>query len=329
MVARVENNTVSQMWVDLDRPTKVEDMVLDEKLKASLANMINSKNITNITLVGKPGIGKTTLARIIGNTISDPDNTLFVPCGIEGTIATVRTKITEFCQTIATPGVMKIVILDEFDSMSGGGVKDTGGTNSAQKALRSLVELFQGECRFIMTCNSSSGIINPIASRCPIYNLTFSKKDVGTYIKKLLSRHEVKYTDEVLASFWKMCGAKLFPDIRGIVNNLQAWCTTGELVETQDCLDQNGQSPVVVVAKEVVDRLKKNESITSVRRFIYEKSSVFGGNYQELVSAICNDERVSANPKAIVAASTYAFRMSQVSDPELQMFAFLYSLKAV
>ena len=317
------------MWVDLDRPQRVEDMVLDPKLKDTLASMVNGGKVTNITLSGKPGIGKTTLAFIIAKTISDPDNTLFVPCGVDGTIATVRTKITDFCQSVSTPGVMKVVILDEFDSMSGGGVKDTGGTNSAQKALRSLIEMFQKECRFVLTCNSSNHILKAITSRCPLYELKFDKKAVGAYVKELLERHGVEYDNDTLVKFWKMCAMKLFPDIRGIVNNLQAWCTTGKLVETQDCVMQNGKSPVDAFAEELAARAAKGEPVMALRRLVSDRMSSFGGEYQELVGALCRVPQVANSPKAVVAAATYAHRMSQVSDPELQMFAFLYTLKSV
>lgn len=92
---------------------------------------------------------------------------LFIPCAVEGNVATAQGKLREFCDSMPFERRIKIVILDEVDASSA--TQDS----SFQKALRNLIEEAQSDCRFLLNCNYVEKVISPIKSRCPVVNLKF------------------------------------------------------------------------------------------------------------------------------------------------------------
>ena len=103
-------------WVDKYRPTVLKDYILDADIKEYFTRMIESKSLQSMTFAGVAGSGKTTLAKLLCNEFDA--EVLFVPCATDGTLDILRTRITEFCNSLSLDGKPKIVILDEIDSAS-------------------------------------------------------------------------------------------------------------------------------------------------------------------------------------------------------------------
>ena len=120
---------ITDIWVEKYRPTKLEDVVLSDDARGYFNNVKQTGNLPNLLLVGSPGVGKTTLAKVI---ISDILNAqyLYINASDENGIDTIRTKVLNFAQTQSIFGTIKVIILDECDGLS----------LDAQKALRNSME---------------------------------------------------------------------------------------------------------------------------------------------------------------------------------------------
>jgi len=156
------------LWVERYRPSTLDTYVGNETLKTKVERFIEEQNVPHLLLYGRAGGGKTTLAKIIVNAIEC--DYLYINASDERNIDLVRDKLKNFASSVGfKPN--KIVILDEADYLN---------VNSAQPALRNLMETFSAHCRFILTCNYVEKIIDPIQSRCQTYKIIPpSKKDVA------------------------------------------------------------------------------------------------------------------------------------------------------
>jgi len=317
-----ENNI---LWVDKYNPNNIDDLVLDQSQKDYFKNMIASKNISNMTLVSSaPGAGKTTIAELIPKLIDAV--VLFVPCGTNGNIDTIRTTVKEFAESRSIDDKLKIVIMDEFDSASGAVSRtnnDGKATNDSMKAMRSLIEEHQSDTRFILTCNHLNKIIDPIQSRCPPIRLKFSHKDLLTRLVGILKQEKIKYTKESITQFLDIIIKKNFPDIRKIISILQGCCSTGELIVNENA---ESLSDLEVFAKEALIMIKEGKKQTEVRQYIIQNKHIFNEEYSKLAGIILTlsiDTITAEKTKKIIE---YIYRMDNVNDPEIQFFGMILEL---
>ena len=135
------------LWVEKYRPHTIKDTILPVKLKQTLQSFVDSGNIPNLLLSGRPGIGKTTVAMALLDELGY--DYIMINASLEGNIDTLRTKIQEFASSVSFSGKRKYVILDEADYL----------TNTTQPALRIFIEQFSSNCGFILTVNNKQRII--------------------------------------------------------------------------------------------------------------------------------------------------------------------------
>ena len=202
------------LWVEKYRPDVLENYVGNSEIKDKIESYIKSADIPNLLLCGKAGTGKTTLAKIIVNNI-DCDY-LYINASDKSGVDFIRNEIIPFASSAGFRD-LKIVILDEFDFMS----------PNAMAALRNAMETFSKHCRFILTCNYVEKIIDPIQSRCQVFQITPpSKKEVAQHISDILYKEYINYevSDLVLVV------NKHYPDIRKILNTCQVNNVDGKLV---------------------------------------------------------------------------------------------------
>ena len=170
-------------------------------------------NIPHLLFAGPSGIGKSTLALIIVKELFKEkwkDNYLELNASDERGIDVVRQKVKDFARTKAIGTVpFKVIFLDEADAL----------TQEAQQALRRTMENYTNTCRFIMSCNYSSKIIDPIQSRCVVFRFKLlEKKDIIIVIKRITENEKLKITDEALETLYEMSEG----DCRRAINLLQA-----------------------------------------------------------------------------------------------------------
>ena len=270
-------NTQHTLYVEKYRPQSLDTYIGNETIKATFQKYLNENDVPHLLLYGDAGSGKTTLAKIVSNTIAK-DNYLYINASDENSIDTVRDKIKQFASSIGFGG-LKIIILDESDYL----------TPNAQAALRNVMETFSKTTRFILTCNYVEKIIDPIQSRCQIFNIVPpSKKDVAQHVSNILNKEDVKFKIEDLASIVNLS----YPDIRRVLNTTQRCIIDGELKLDKTTIVQNNFYATIV------DILKsgknKKEKFTEIRqiladnnvrdynplfRYLYDNVEEYAGNF--------------------------------------------------
>ena len=253
-----EQNENNSLWVEKYRPRKLSDYVGNEHLKSKVEGYLESGDVPHLLLYGKAGTGKTTLAKLIVNSI-DCDY-MILNASDENNVDTVRTKVKNFASSMGFKP-FKIIILDEFDYM----------TANAQAILRNLMETFSQHCRFILTCNYVEKVIEPIQSRCQTFQIIPpTKKDVAVQISKILNLEEVKFEPKDLVPIIDSA----YPDIRKVINTCQLNSINGELrVDTQNLLENDYKMKVLDILKSSDD--KRNKYMKIRQTIINSKATDF------------------------------------------------------
>ena len=161
----IKETLSNSTWGVKYRPKTLQEMILPANLKKRASGFIASGNIPNMTLVGAPGMGKTTLARVLAHSLEM--NYKEINASMDRNIDTMRNDVLSFASTCSLNGKKKILCLDEADSLN----------NLAQLSLRNLVETYDKNCTFIFTCNNEDQIIDALKSRAKI--TTFRRRSAG------------------------------------------------------------------------------------------------------------------------------------------------------
>jgi replication factor C small subunit len=150
------NRLTNSLWTEKHRPNILTDYIGNESLKETIQRYIDQDDIPHLLFYARAGTGKTTLGKIIVNSI-DCD-VLYINASDENNVETIRTKIKSFVSSVGFKK-WKVVFLDEADYL----------TANAQAVLRNMMEQFSKNSRFILTCNYPEKIIDPIQSRCSVF----------------------------------------------------------------------------------------------------------------------------------------------------------------
>ncbi|MEK6875569.1 MAG: replication factor C small subunit [Nanoarchaeota archaeon] len=219
---------ISSIWTEKYRPAVFGELVGQNDIIKRVESLTNSLNIPHLLFAGPAGTGKSTLALIIVKTLYKDnwrDNYLELNASDERGIQIVREKVKNFARTKSLGNVpFKVIFLDEADAL----------TPEAQQALRRTMENYSATCRFILSCNYSSKIIDPIQSRCAIFRFKLlEKKDIEKYLKTIAEAEKLKISEQAFEIIYE--GSE--GDCRRAVNILQSTASispdiTPELVST-------------------------------------------------------------------------------------------------
>jgi len=293
-------------WVYKYRPKTLDDLIIKKETRDLFKSYLDKETFLNCTLYGKQGIGKTSVAEIVINTI--PDCTyLFVNASDEGGINTIRDKVTEFTQFVGYSKT-KVVVLDEVNGLS----------NKAQDALRTLIHTSIDDTRFILTTNYISKLIDPIQSRCIPINITPPPKDIFKRLLYILKEENIKYTKEDLEVGLKEIVKENYPDIRAMIKNLEICCQIDNMFIYRK---YNKKESIT----ELIAFIKKNMSgQVKCRKQWLEKQTEFDNDYQILAGEMYNS--YSKNPEKMHIIAQYLRDMPNVLDQEIQFNDMIYTL---
>jgi DNA polymerase III delta prime subunit len=233
---------------------------------------------------------------------------ILINCSEEGNIDTLRTKIRQFASTVSLSGdVRKVVILDEFDYSN---------ANSIQPALRGAIEEFANNCRFILTCNYKSRIIEPIHSRCTCIDFSLPVNEKPAIAAKMMERCCHILTQEGISYDKKILGQlilKYFPDMRRIINELQRYGVSG----TIDIGILANVSDVEI--KNLMGALKAKDFATVRKWAALNAENAPQELYRKLYDALGDYLENQSIPEAIQIIAKSQYRSAFVADQEIQL----------
>lgn len=301
----------NSLWIEKYRPSSLKDLILNEENRSFFLSL--NDEIPHIMLWGNAGTGKTTLAKIIVNDILKCQY-LYINASDENGVDTIRNKVISFSQVKSFDGKKKIIILDESDGL----------TNEGQRILRNVMEEYAENARFILTANYFNRIIEPIRSRCLLFNLKPDLEESYSRCLYILEQEKVE-VDEKQKQDLKKFVEKRHPDLRRIINDLQKYS-----------LDKNFESAnkanIVDLSTKIIKALLNKESSISVRKMVIESENIFDSNYQllykEIFDLIFNSKFDEKRKKSLLfELGEYMYRDSFVLDHEINFFCCLMAIE--
>lgn len=311
------------MWVEKYRPRKLDDLVNQEEVKERLKPLLEKKDeLPHLLFAGPPGSGKTTTALVIARELLGDlvgDYTLQLNASDERGIDAVRERIKKFASySDRREGVpFRLVILDEADEM----------TRDAQTALRRIMEETSRHTRFVLICNYSTNLIEPLQSRCAIFRFKrIGPDEVAARLKKIAKAEDVKAGEAVLQAV----SAAVDGDLRQAINLLQAAAAGGAEVTLEKVNAVTGASTKERAAEIV--RLALKGDFPAARLKMVEFTRVYGIPESDFLR-FANEEIAKGEgetaAEAIRILAEYDYRLAIGANPEVQLTALLAELAAL
>ncbi len=300
------------LWVEKYRPRKIADTILPDNLKQVFQKIVDTSELPNMLFTGTAGLGKTTVAKAFCNELEL--DYILINGSEEGNIDTLRTKIKQFASSISLQGGYKVVILDEADYLN---------PQSTQPALRGFIEEFSNNCRFLLTCNFKNRIIEPLHSRCGVYEFNTSKKDMITLCEQFMARAEyilrqenVDYDKQTVVNLIM----KHAPDWRRILNELQRQSMVG--IVATGSTNHTGSFDSLFTYLKDKDFKKMRQWVTN--NIDTDASAIFRGIYDQMYDRL-NPRSI---PQLVLILADYQYKQAFVADHELNVVACMTEIMA-
>lgn len=299
------------LWVEKYRPKSIDDCILPTSLKETFSEMVDKKQIPNLLLSGGPGVGKTTVAKAMLESLNC--DYIVINGSMNGNIDTLRNEIKDFASTISFTTTRKFVILDEADYLN---------AQSTQPALRNFMEEYSKNCGFILTCNFKNRIIDPLHSRCSVVEFKIDKNDkpklASNFMKRvdyILTSENVKYDKKVVAEMIM----NYFPDWRRVINELQRYSVVGEI--DVGILSNFGDDSV----NKLIGFLK-NKQFENMRKWVAENEIDTTSLFRKLYDLSSKVMKNTSIPQLAITLADYQYKAAFVADHEINLVACLTEL---
>ena len=203
----------SSIWTEKYRPSTFDEIKGQKGIVEKVKAFVKSGSIPHLLFSGPAGVGKTTLSLVIAKELFGDNwrqNTLELNASDERGIDVIRVKVKDFARTKALGDVpFKLIYLDESDAL----------TREAQQALRRTMENYTKTCRFVLSCNYSSKIIDPIQSRCAVFRFKpLSNEEIEEVIEEVSVKEGLEISMEARTALAEVCGG----DCRRLKNIMQS-----------------------------------------------------------------------------------------------------------
>lgn len=302
---------MKELWTEKYRPASLDGYVFkDNGQKEQIESWIKDGTIPHLLFSGAPGVGKTTLAKILINQMGiDEYDILEINASRENSVDIIRDKITNFVSTMPF-GKFKVVLLDEADYI----------TPNGQAALRGVMETYHASARFILTCNYPNRVIPALHSRCQGFHI--DRVDLTEFtarIATVLVTESVEFDLDTLDSYVRAT----YPDLRKCLNTCQMNSTTGTLTPPNSDSTVNGdwklssvelfKSGRIMEARKLMCASARPEEMEDVFRWMYDNLELWSSDQEK------QDE-------AIIIIRQGLVNHSFVADPEINLSATLCEL---
>jgi len=213
-----------EIWTEKYRPRKLDEVAGQDHIISNIKSYVRRKNLPHLIFSGPAGVGKTAAAVAMARELfvdTWSENFTELNASDERGIEVVRNKIKNFARTMPIGGSdFKIIFLDEADAL----------TDAAQSALRRTMERYSGTCRFILSCNYSSKIIDPIQSRCSVYRFkSLSYEALKARILYIAEKEGLKLSEDTV----KALNYVSMGDMRRAINALQSVAVLNEEIRPE------------------------------------------------------------------------------------------------
>lgn len=302
------------LWVEKYRPKTISETILPPSLKKTFQQIVEKGEFPNMLFTGTAGLGKTTVAKALCNELGL--DYIIINGSEEGNIDTLRGKIKQFASSVSLSGGFKVVILDEADYLN---------PQSTQPALRGFIEEFANNCRFILTCNFKNRIIEPLHSRCGVYEFNTTKNSLANLsmefykrLKEILDKEGVTHEQKATADLIM----KHAPDWRRILNEVQRLHISGTGINSST--STNASNNFNTLASAI-----KEKNFKAMRRWVVDHmdvdtNAIFRGLYDNMNEYV----EPQSIPQLVLILADYQYKDAFVADHELNIVACMTEIMA-
>ena len=304
----------NKLWTEKYRPLLLDDMCLEEDVREHFKNL--NQDTPHLLLYGSPGVGKSTLAKIIVKQLLSCQY-LYINASDENGIDTIRNKVITFAQTRSIDEKKKVVILEEADGLTG----------ESLRILRNVMEEYADTTRFILTANYFNKIIEPVRSRCVRFKLMPNHRACVVRCLEILKKENIKVPEDQKIKLLNLI-EKAFPDMRRILNELQKNSIT-QTLNISEASNTNNTS------KSILSKLISKTCVLEIRKFVIESEKNINNDYQTLLKELFEDIYTNTEftePKKkqlLYELCEFTYRDNFVLDHEINFFMCLLALENV
>jgi len=308
------------IWTEKYRPKTFSEVKGQKDVINKVEAFVNQKNMPHLMFSGPAGVGKTTLSLVIAQELFGDtwrNNVLELNASDERGIDVVRNKVKDFARTRAIGDVpFKIIYLDECDAL----------TSEAQQALRRTMENYTQTCRFILSCNYSSKIIDPIQSRCAVFRFKpLAKEELVMIIDKIAQTEGLQIEEKAKEALMEISQG----DVRRLENVLQS-CTALSKNINEELVYSLASVARPKEIKNVLELAIQNK-FTDARNELLNVMTNYGLSGLDVIKQVQReilDLQIDPRKQMLLVekCGEVEFRMTEGSDEFLQLEAFLASV---